>query len=134
MTRTVVAPDIAAVLRVDKPWGHEEIFAIAEGRYVGKVLHVRADHSLSLQYHREKEETVAVQAGRVRLEIGPSSTDLVAAELVAGQSVHIPPNVLHRITAISDAVLLEASTAGQSWREDVVRLEDCYGRADTTAP
>jgi mannose-6-phosphate isomerase len=134
MTRMIAAPDITPVLRVDKPWGHEEIFAVAEGRYVGKVLRVRAGHSLSLQYHHNKEETIAVRTGRVRLEFGPDKTSLAATELAAGQSVRIPPQFLHRVTAISDAVLLEASTADPGWREDVVRLEDHYGRAETTTP
>jgi mannose-6-phosphate isomerase len=131
MRGMTAAPDFVPVVRVEKPWGHEEIFAIAEGRYVGKALHVRAGHSLSLQYHEEKDETIAVQSGRVLFEHGPSIAELATTELAAGRSVRIPSGVLHRITAVSDAVLLEASTADQGWREDVVRVADRYGRATT---
>ncbi|MGH8868679.1 MAG: cupin domain-containing protein [Actinomycetes bacterium] len=122
------------VTRVDKPWGHEEIFALVEGAYCGKTIHITAGHSLSLQYHEAKEETVAVQSGRVAMEIGPDASDLTWIEVGPGEAVHVPPRAVHRMTAITDAVVLEASTAGEGWREDVVRLEDRYGRQGTSAP
>jgi mannose-6-phosphate isomerase len=129
--------DIATVqhvTRVDKPWGHEEIFALVEGAYCGKTLHVTAGQALSLQYHEAKEETVSVQSGRIALEIGPDAEDLTRLELGPGEAAHVPPRAVHRMTALTDAVVLEASTAGPGWREDVVRLEDRYGRRGTHAP
>lgn len=125
---------VRPVTRVDKPWGHEEIFALVEGAYCGKTLHVTAGHALSLQYHEMKEETVAVHSGRVALEVGPDADSLTRLELGPGDAVHVPPRAVHRMTALTDAVVLEASTAGQGWREDVVRLEDRYGRRGTHAP
>ena len=119
---------------VDKPWGHEEIFALVEGSYVGKLLFVKAGESLSLQYHHAKDETIALVSGQVEIDLGDSLETLTAASLSAGDSVHVTPGMLHRLRAIEDSVLVEASTASQGWREDVVRLEDRYGRLGTTAP
>jgi mannose-6-phosphate isomerase len=120
--------------RQDKPWGHELIFAAVDGKYVGKVIHVNAGHSLSLQYHKEKEETSCVLSGEALIEHGPSAGQLIGERLSAGDTIHTPPGVLHRITAITDLDFAEASTAYPGWREDVVRLEDRYGRTGTTAP
>ena len=119
---------------VAKPWGHEEIFALVEGSYIGKLLFVTAGESLSLQYHHAKDETIALVSGRVELDIGPSPDALHSVSLSPGDSVPVPPGLLHRLRAVEDSVLVEASTAAPGWREDVVRLEDRYGRLGTTAP
>lgn len=119
---------------VDKPWGHEEIFALVEGSYIGKLLFVSAGESLSLQYHHAKDETIALVSGHVELAIGPAPDALRSVSLSPGDSVHVPPGLLHRLRAIEDSLLVEASTADPGWREDVVRLEDRYGRLGTTAP
>jgi len=120
--------------RVDKPWGHEEIFAVVEGRYVGKTLHVSAGQSLSLQWHHDKDETIAVLSGRVEFDVGHGGDDLRTIAAGPGESLHIPTGLWHRVRALTDAVLVEASTAFSGWREDVVRLEDRYGRGGTSAP
>jgi len=120
--------------RVDKPWGHEQIFAVVEGRYVGKVLTVTAGESLSLQYHEQKDETIALLSGRAELDLGTSANSLRSIALEVGTSVHVPPGLLHRLRALEDSVLVEASTADPGWREDVVRVEDRYGRDGTSAP
>lgn len=119
---------------VDKPWGHEEIFALVEGSYVGKLLFVSAGESLSLQYHNTKDETIALVSGLVEIDLGASVETLSSATLSPGDSVHVVPGTLHRLRAIQDSVLVEASTASEGWREDVVRIEDRYGRLGTTAP
>jgi mannose-6-phosphate isomerase len=116
---------------VDKPWGHEMIFANVPGAFTGKELHVRGGQSLSMQYHEHKEETLAVRSGRIQLEIGPSADELDRIELVPGESVHIEPGMVHRTTALEDSVVLEASTYNP---DDVVRLDDLYGREGTSAP
>ena len=120
--------------QVEKPWGHEEIFALVEGRYVGKLLFVNAGESLSLQYHHAKDETIALVSGRVEIDLGASVDTLRAVGLSPGDSVHVLPGMLHRLRALEDSLLVEASTADPGWREDVVRLEDRYGRLGTTAP
>jgi mannose-6-phosphate isomerase-like protein (cupin superfamily) len=120
--------------RQDKPWGHEVIFAARDGKYVGKVIHVVAGHSLSLQYHNEKEETISVLSGAATVEHGPSADQLTSQQFGPGDTIHLLPGTLHRITAITDLTFAEASTAAPGWREDVVRLEDKYGRTGTTAP
>jgi mannose-6-phosphate isomerase len=118
----------------DKPWGHEEIFAAVEGRYVGKIIHVTAGHSLSLQYHVHKDETSVVLSGAALMEYGRAADALTSQHLGPGDTIHLPAGTLHRITAITDLTFAEVSTAQPGWREDVVRLEDKYGRAGTTAP
>jgi mannose-6-phosphate isomerase len=126
--------DIYPAARQDKPWGYELIFAAHEGRYIGKIIHVNTGGSLSLQYHREKDETISVISGEALIQYGSSAGQLTDRNFGPGDTIHLPPGVLHRITAISDLVFAEASTADPGWREDVVRLEDRYGRAGTSAP
>lgn len=112
--------------KVEKPWGWELIFAHTD-RYCGKVLFVRAGHQLSLQYHREKDETLYVHSGLVEFEIGPSpGDDLRAATVGPGTAFRLEPGTVHRLRGIEDTVLLEVSTPEL---DDVVRLEDRYGRA-----
>jgi mannose-6-phosphate isomerase-like protein (cupin superfamily) len=109
--------------RVEKPWGYELIWAHAD-KYVGKVLHITAGQALSLQYHRVKDETIHLFSGSMRFEYdrGEGRRELT---LRAGQSVRIRPGMIHRMVAVSDCDVLEASTPEL---EDVVRLEDRYGR------
>jgi mannose-6-phosphate isomerase-like protein (cupin superfamily) len=99
-------------------WAHTE-------RYVGKILHVRAGESLSLQYHERKEETMRVLSGAVELEVGGEGEPLRRVRLGPGEGWHLPPGTRHRLTALADADVLEASTPEL---DDVVRLEDRYGR------
>ena len=110
--------------RVDKPWGHELVWALTD-RYVGKILHVRAGHILSLQYHNRKDETMHVLSGELILRTRPG-TDLVERTLARGESVRIPPRLIHQIEAVVDSDVLEASTSDL---DDLVRLEDRYGRS-----
>lgn len=110
--------------RVDKPWGYELIWARTD-RYVGKVLHVNAGHRLSLQYHRQKDETIHLWSGRLKLVVDEGS-GLVEREVEPGESYRIRPGVKHRMIALTDCEILEASTPEL---DDVVRLEDAYGRA-----
>jgi mannose-6-phosphate isomerase-like protein (cupin superfamily) len=120
------------VERVDKPWGHEEIFGVLEGRYVGKVLHITAGAALSLQKHIVKDETLSVRSGRITVEFGADPRRLRTLTLDPGQKVLIRAGLVHRITAAIDSEVLEVSTAWPGWRTDVVRLEDGYGRQGTT--
>lgn len=110
--------------RVDKPWGYEIIWAHTE-RYVGKILHVNAGHALSLQYHEHKDETIYLLSGAMKFFAGPSVEKLKELTLMAGQSFHVTVGTVHRMEAITDVDILEASTPEL---EDVVRLEDRYGR------
>jgi mannose-6-phosphate isomerase len=117
--------------RVEKPWGYELIWALTDN-YVGKLLYVRAGHSLSLQFHREKDEAWYVESGRARLELGEVGDRVLSEEVVsAGSCFHYPPGTVHRVTALEDTMILEVSTPHL---DDVVRLEDQYGREGTSAP
>jgi mannose-6-phosphate isomerase-like protein (cupin superfamily) len=117
--------------RVEKPWGHELIWAVTD-RYVGKVLFVAAGHSLSLQFHREKDESWYVQSGRAKVELGEVGEAVLVEEVVtAGSAFRFEPGTVHRVTALEDTTILEVSTPHL---DDVVRLEDSYGRAGTQEP
>jgi mannose-6-phosphate isomerase-like protein (cupin superfamily) len=119
------------VRRVDKPWGHELIWALTDV-YCGKVLFVKAGHSLSLQFHRVKDESWLVQSGRAKLELGNAGEGVLREEIIgAGAAFHYAPGTVHRVTAIEDTTILEVSTPHL---DDVVRLEDAYGREGTSEP
>jgi mannose-6-phosphate isomerase len=113
------------VKRVDKPWGYELVYASTD-RYSGKVIFIRAGEQLSLQFHREKDETIYVQSGRVEFEIGDPGKPVDREVVASGRAFHLPPGTVHRLRALEDTVILEASTPQL---DDVVRLEDRYGRA-----
>ena len=118
------------VRRVDKPWGHEIIWAHTD-RYVGKLLFVKAGERLSLQYHERKDETVYVLSGKMVFEVGPKDSPREDLIMKAGDAYHITPYTTHRMIALEDTQILESSTPEI---DDVVRLEDKYGRAGTSAP
>jgi mannose-6-phosphate isomerase-like protein (cupin superfamily) len=113
--------------RVEKPWGHELIWAHTS-RYVGKILHIKAGHRLSRQYHRVKDESLLVQTGEMDLEIGQGDA-IERRRMKAGDGIHITPGMIHRMIAVSDVDVIEVSTPEL---DDVVRLEDSYGREGTS--
>jgi mannose-6-phosphate isomerase-like protein (cupin superfamily) len=113
--------------RVDKPWGYEIRWAVTD-RYLGKTLHVRKGEALSLQYHEVKDEWLLVSEGAVDIEVGGLEGKLEKVRMSKGDSVHLPSRTRHRITAVEEADIFEVSTPEI---DDVVRLEDRYGRAGT---
>jgi len=117
------------VITVPKPWGHETIWAHTD-KYVGKILHVKAGQPLSVQYHNRKDETIHLLSGELiyRVKLGQALEDVT---LKRGESFRITPNTVHQMEAVTDCEILEAST---SELDDVVRLEDRYGREGTSAP
>lgn len=108
-----------------KPWGHEKIWARTD-KYVGKILHIKSGHRLSLQYHVTKDETIHVQNGTLLLEHGDDVDCLTKYSLNPGDSFHIKPGMIHRMSAVTDVDVYEVSTTEL---DDVVRLEDDYGRS-----
>lgn len=110
--------------RVEKPWGHEEIWAETT-RYVGKTLVVRAGHRLSLQHHVVKDETIRIASGTLGLTMEDAQGALLELTLGPGQAVRIPPGRRHRMLAITDVEIIEVSTPEL---DDIVRHEDDYGR------
>ena len=118
--------------KVEKPWGHEIWWARTE-RYVGKLLHVKAGESLSLQYHNVKDETILIHSGRLLFETKPAGDagPLRRIEMSPGEVFHIAPGTIHRMTGLTDCDLVEVSTPEL---DDVVRLEDRYGREGTSKP
>jgi len=119
------------VKRVEKPWGYELIWALTD-TFCGKVLFVKAGQSLSLQFHRRKDEAWLVHAGLARVALGRAGESVLNEEIVtAGAAFHFAPGTVHRVTAIEDTTILEVSTPQL---DDIVRLDDAYGRTGTTAP
>jgi mannose-6-phosphate isomerase len=117
--------------RVEKPWGWELVWGETDA-YLGKLLFVRAGEALSLQYHEFKDETWLVREGVARLELGEVDGEgLEAVEIREGDAFRYPPRTLHRLTALEDTLILEVSTPHL---DDVVRVEDRYGREGTSAP
>ena len=112
------------VTRVEKPWGYELHWARTE-RYVGKILHIKAGEALSLQYHRIKDETIMVLSGRMQLVYFADGEQPKSRELAPREPFHVTPGLRHRMIAIEDTDVLEVSTTEL---DDVVRLEDRYGR------
>ena len=117
--------------RIEKPWGWELIWAETE-HYAGKILFVRAGESLSLQFHKEKDESWYVQGGRAELELGEAGQAVLSTEIIGpGRCFRYRPGTVHRLTALEDTTIVEVSTPQLG---DVVRLEDAYGRAGTSEP
>jgi len=113
---------------VDKPWGYELIWAHTD-RYVGKVLYINKGESLSYQFHRIKDETIRLLSGVLELDIEKDGRQQKLL-LARGESLHIVPLMKHRMISIEDCDVLEVSTPEL---DDVVRLEDRYGRVDPAA-
>ena len=120
----VTKPRVAA-----KPWGREIIYAESD-RFAGKILEVKKGQRLSLQYHKQKHETMYVQRGALRLTVGTSSEALEELELRPGDVIDLPPGTIHRLEALEDSEILEASSPEL---DDVVRLEDDYHREDSAS-
>ena len=113
--------------KVEKPWGYELIWAQTDA-YAGKLLFVRAGESLSLQFHREKDESWLVHSGRARIEMAAPGEKVPDTEIVGpGAAFRIEPGTVHRVTGLEDTTIIEVSTPQLS---DVVRLEDRYGRQE----
>jgi len=127
----IAAPGVAgpaAPKRVEKPWGHETIWAHTD-RYVGKVLHIKAGQKLSYQFHNVKDETIHVLAGKLLFVVEENGV-VQERTMLPGEGYRIIPLTKHRMVAIEDTDVLEVSTPELG---DVVRLEDAYGRSGTSA-
>lgn len=109
------------VRRIEKPWGHELLFAHAPRKYAGKILVIEKGRRLSLQYHRKKHESLYVLKGRLTLTLGKRK--LTAGP---GSAFAVPAGTVHRFESRHGRVtLVEVSTTEL---DDVVRLQDDYGR------
>ena len=133
MSDSLDSPNIGSLDRfafeprtVDKPWGHELIWAHTE-RYVGKILHIKKGESLSYQYHRVKDETVQLLAGVLEMGL-ETDNGRTTVRFFPGDCLHITPGMKHRMTAVEECDVLEVSTPEL---DDVIRLEVRYGRAGT---
>jgi quercetin dioxygenase-like cupin family protein len=119
----------SAITHVPKPWGHETIWAKTDA-YVGKILHIKAGEALSVQYHTVKDETVYLMSGQLKYRIWEGDKP-VDVRLEIGDAFRVTPGTVHQMEAVTDCDILEVSTPHL---DDVVRLEDRYGRKGTSAP
>jgi mannose-6-phosphate isomerase len=118
-------PHTYVPVRTEKPWGYELLWACSD-RYVGKILHVNAGHLLSLQFHNIKHEAIYVLSGRMVFRYRNAEGALVDRVMETGEAQQVPTGLVHQFEALSDCDILEASTPHL---DDVVRLQDRYGRA-----
>ena len=118
------------IVKVEKPWGHETIWAQSD-RYVGKILHINAGQELSVQYHNKKDETIYLLSGEMAYRVQGKDGVLDDVQLRIGESFRNTPGTVHQIVALTDCDVLEVSTPEL---DDVVRLSDKYGREGTSAP
>jgi mannose-6-phosphate isomerase-like protein (cupin superfamily) len=116
--------------RVDKPWGHELRWAVTD-RYLGKLIHIKGGQALSLQYHVQKDESIFVVSGLLDLVLESADGVLETHRLAPGMSAHVHPGRRHRFSAVEETELFEASSPEI---DDIVRLEDRYGREGSSAP
>ena len=138
MARDISSPNLTGTDRfafdprtVEKPWGSELIWALT-GDYAGKILFVKAGESLSLQFHRVKDESWYLYSGRAKVELGDAGEAALKEEVVSAPAFfRFLPGTVHRVTAIEDTTIIEVSTPHL---DDIVRLEDAYGREGTSAP
>lgn len=130
MSHTIEPSDVrgAQLGRVDKPWGHELRWAVTD-RYLGKLIHVDRGHQLSLQYHVQKDESIFIASGLLDLVLEDDTGDLHVHRMSPGMSARVRPGRRHRFVAVEDTVLFEVSSPEI---DDVVRLEDSYGREGTS--
>lgn len=111
-------------MRIEKPWGYEDLIHVGQ-RYMFKKLFMKSGEACSLQYHVHKHETVLVHSGQLLVSVGTSIEQMEDVVLGPGDFVVLEPGVIHRMSAIEDSTYFEASTPEL---EDVVRLDDRYGR------
>jgi len=116
--------------KTEKPWGFELLWAHTP-KYAGKLIYVRKGHRLSLQYHEKKDESLYIHEGNALMEIEGADGQLVSTVVKPGDCIRIPPLTKHRIQAIEDTTFFEVSTPEL---EDVVRIDDDYGRAGQDSP
>jgi mannose-6-phosphate isomerase len=116
--------------RVEKPWGNELIWVLTD-RYCGKVITIDTGRRLSLQYHDRKDEAILVLAGRLRLHLEDESGAMTTRDMGPGESAHVPVGRRHRFESLERVELVEVSTPEL---DDVIRVEDDFGREGTTAP
>ena len=114
--------------RVDKPWGHELRWAVTD-RYLGKLIHVDRGHQLSLQYHVQKDESIFIASGLVDLLLEDERGEVHVHRLTPGMSARVRPGRRHRFIGVEDSDIIEVSSPEI---DDVVRLEDSYGREGTS--
>jgi mannose-6-phosphate isomerase len=112
--------------RTEKPWGYELLFALTP-QYAGKLIYINRGHRLSLQYHREKDETLYIYQGKAIVEVQGKDGEMVVSEVTGGHCFRVPPNTRHRLKAIEDTVVFEVSTPEL---DDVQRIDDDYGRTE----
>jgi mannose-6-phosphate isomerase len=115
---------IASPVEVEKPWGGFEQYTHNMLSTV-KVITVKPGGALSLQYHHRRDELWVILDAGARIELGD-----IVVEPHVGERIFIPRTTTHRLSAPGNRKvrILEISF-GEFDEEDIVRLDDVYGRA-----
>jgi mannose-1-phosphate guanylyltransferase/mannose-6-phosphate isomerase len=112
-------------LKVDKPWGRFEQYTHNLTSTV-KIITVAPGGRLSRQYHHHRDEMWVVLDEGIEVELGEETR-----RPKPGDKLYIPRGTVHRLSGVGEAAarILEISF-GEFDEEDIVRLEDVYGRAE----
>lgn len=105
-------------------WGVETLLALVPQKYSVKRLEVKAGHKGGLQFHRLKDEVAVMISGQMIVRFDGGSGVLQERVVGPGEVIHFPPGLVHQEEAITDCVLIEASTPHFN---DRVRMEESYG-------
>ena len=107
-----------------KPWGF--YITLDENKnYKVKQIHVKPNQQFSLQYHNEREEHWTIVEG-----IGEITQGDFTSTIRAGEYAFISKKQLHRLRASDSGVTLIEVQRGMCDEDDIVRIEDDYGRID----
>ena len=108
----------------ERPWGRWDICNEGEGFKVKRLL-VRPGHKLSLQFHHHRSENWVVARGEARVTVGEEVTNLKE-----GEHIFIPKEVVHRLEnkGTEDLIVIEVQHGDYLGEDDLVRIEDDYGR------
>jgi mannose-6-phosphate isomerase len=107
-----------------RAWGREELLGLVSQKFTLKRLEIRAGHRGGLQYHHKKDEIAILISGSLLIRYDLGDGQLVERIVNEGEVVHFPPLLVHQEEAITDCVLIEASTP---YFNDRVRVENLYG-------
>lgn len=109
--------------KTDKPWGNYEQFTLNEASTV-KIITINIGEKLSLQTHKNREEFWKIISGHPLITLNSKKT-----EANPGDTFTVEKGDQHRIEAPTDGVSFLEISFGNFDEEDIVRLDDAYGRA-----
>jgi len=96
--------------KIDKGWGCELVF-VNNQLYCGKILMINKGCEGSMHFHMNKTETWLLHSGTLRIStINPTTSQNETAMMYAGETLHIPVGMVHKMVAVEASVIFEVST------------------------